>query len=152
MRIEIQSQINALSQYQKEYETYKKNLNKSADSLQPIEFLNEKLSDQLVDSYEAKIFIESLSSSLKNIKDNLSKKITEPIKVSGDVKELRKQLQEIERQIRQLNEIKKNYQAEGEKFIALGEIKHELEQFMKTELGKPIDSIKLNVLIEEKID
>lgn len=150
MRIEIQSQINALSQYQKEYETYKKNLNKSADSLQPIEFLNEKLSDQLVDSYEAKIFIESLSSSLKNIKDNLSKKITEPIKVSGDVKELRKKLQEIERQIRQLNEIKKNYQAEGEKFIALGEIKHELEQFMKTELGKPIDSIKLNVLIEEK--
>lgn len=147
---ELQSQINAISQYQKEYDIYKKNLNKSADSLQPIEFLNQKLSDQLVDSYETKAFIESLSSSLKNIKENLSRKNVEPIKVTGDVKELRKQLQEIEKQIGQLNEIKKNYQAEGEKFIALGGLKQELEQLLKTEFGKPIDNIKLNVLNEEK--
>lgn len=147
---EIQSQINAIGQYQKEYDAYKRNLNKSADSLQPIEFLNQKLSDQLVDSYETKAFVESLESSLKSIKENLSKKIVEPIKVTGDVKELRKQLQEIEKQIGQLNEIKKNYQAEGEKFIVLGGIKQELEQLLKTEFGKPIDNIKLNTLNEEK--
>lgn len=149
-RIEIQSQINAIVQYHKEYDAYKKNLNKSADSLQPIEFLNQKLSDQLVDSYEAKIFVESLSSSLKNIKENLSKKITEPIRLKGDVKELRNQLKAVEKQIGQLNEIKKNYLSEGEKFIALGGIKQELEQLLKTEFGKPIDNIKLNVLNEEK--
>ncbi len=147
---EIQGQINAIGQYQKEYDAYKRNLNKSADSLQPIEFLNQKLSDQLVDSYETKAFVESLESSLKSIKENLSKKIIEPIKVTGDIKELRKQLQEIEKQIGQLNEIKKNYQAEGEKFIVLGGIKQELEQLLKTEFGKPIDSIKLNTLNEEK--
>lgn len=147
---EIQSQINAIGQYQKEYDAYKRNLNKSADSLQPIEFLNQKLSDQLVDSYETKAFVESLESSLKSIKENLSKKIIEPIKVTGDIKELRIQLQEIEKQIGQLNEIKKNYQAEGEKFIVLGGIKQELEQLLKTEFGKPIDSIKLNTLTEEK--
>lgn len=147
---EIQSQINAIGQYQKEYDAYKRNLNKSADSLQPIEFLNQKLSDQLVDSYETKAFVESLESSLKSIKENLSKKIVEPIKVTGDVKELRKQLQEIEKQIGQLNEIKKNYQAEGEKFIVLGGIKQELEQLLKTEFGKTIDNIKLNTLNEEK--
>lgn len=147
---EIQSQINAIGQYQKEYDAYKRNLNKSADSLQPVEFLNQKLSDQLVDSYETKAFVESLESSLKSIKENLSKKIVEPIKVTGDVKELRKQLQEIEKQIGQLNEIKKNYQAEGEKFIVLGGIKQELEQLLKTEFGKPIDNIKLNTLNEEK--
>lgn len=147
---EIQSQINAIGQYQKEYDAYKRNLNKSADSLQPIEFLNQKLSDQLVDSYETKAFVESLESSLKSIKENLSKKIVEPIKVTGDIKELRKQLQEIEKQIGQLNEIKKNYQVEGEKFIVLGGIKQELEQLLKTEFGKPIDNIKLNTLNEEK--
>lgn len=147
---EIQSQINAIGQYQKEYDSYKRNLNKSADSLQPIEFLNQKLSDQLVDSYETKAFVESLESSLKSIKENLSKKIIEPIKVTGDVKELRKQLQEIEKQIGQLNEIKNNYQAEGEKFIVLGGIKQELEQLLKTVFGKPIDNIKLNTLNEEK--
>lgn len=147
---EIQSQINAIGQYQKEYDGYKRNLNKSADSLQPIEFLNQKLSDQLVDSYETKAFVESLESSLKSIKESLSKKIIEPIKVSGDIKELRKQLQEIEKQVGQLNEIKKNYQAEGEKFIVLGGIKQELEQLLKIEFGKPIDNIKLNTLNEEK--
>ena len=146
----IQAQINAISQYQKEYDLYKKNLNKSADSLQPIEFLSHKLSDQLVDSYETKLFVESLESSLKNIKVNLSKKITEPLKVAGDVRELRTQIHEIDKRITQLNEIKKNYQSEGEKFIALGEIKYAYEQILKREISKPIDTVKLNSLNEEK--
>lgn len=145
-----QAQINAISQYQKEYDIYKRNLNKSADSLQPIEFLSQQLSDQLVDSYETKLFVESLESSLKNIKSNLSKKTTEPLKVTGDVKELRTQIQEIDKQIAKLNEIKKNYQSEGEKFIVLGEIKYAYEQLLKRELSKPIDKIKLNSLNEEK--
>ncbi len=138
-RIAIRSHIDAISQYQKEYEAYKRNLNKSADSLQPIEFLNEKLSDQLVDSYETKAFVESLESSLKSIKENLSKKIIEPIKVTGDAKELNRQLKEIENKISKLNEIKKNYLAESQtevqKFIVLGEIKLALEQLLKLELG-----------------
>lgn len=147
---ELQAQVNAITQYQKEYDLYKKNLNKSADSLQPIEFLSQKLSDQLVDSYETKLFVESLESSLKNIKASLSKKITEPLKVTGDVKELRTQIQEIDKRIIQLNEIKKNYQSEGEKFIVLGEIKYAYEQIIKKEVIKPIDTIKLNSLNEEK--
>ncbi|MCK3683068.1 DUF3732 domain-containing protein [Maribellus sp. YY47] len=147
---EVQAQINAINQYQKEFDLYKKNLDKSADSLQPIEFLNQKLSDQLIDSYETKMFMESLESSLKNIKENLSQKITKPLKVSGDIKELRGQLQDIDKRISQLNEIKKNYLAEGEKFIALGEIKHEFEQIQKEKLITPIDTIKLNKLNEEK--
>jgi hypothetical protein len=147
---EKQAQINAIGQYKREYDLYKKNLHKSADSLQPIDFLSQKLSDQLLDSYETRLFVESLESSLKNIKVNLSKKIVEPLKVSGDVKELQGQIKEIEKQITQLNEIKKNYQSEGEKFIVLGEIKYAYEQILKKELIKPIDTIKLNSLNEEK--
>lgn len=146
----VQAQINAINQYQKEFDLYQKNLDKSADSLLPIEFLNQKLSDQLIDSYETKMFIESLESSLKNIRENLSKKVTKPLKISGDIKELRGQLQEIDKRIFHLNEIKKNYLAEGEKFIALGEIKHEFEQIQKEKLITPIDTIKLNKLNEEK--
>ncbi|TDD98504.1 DUF3732 domain-containing protein [Flavobacterium cellulosilyticum] len=146
----LQAQLNSISQYQREYDLYKKNLNKSADSLQPIEFLSQKLSDQLVDSYEAKLFIESLDSSLKNIKDNLSKKITEPLKVTGDVKELRTQIQEIDKRITQLNDIKKNHQSEGQKFIELGKIEIIFEQIFKGKINKPIDTIKLNSLNEEK--
>lgn len=152
-RIAIRSQIEAITQYQKEFDAYKRNLSKSADSLQPIEFLNKNLSDQLVDSYETKAFIDSLESSLKSIKDHLSNKITKPIKIAGDVKELSAQLKEVESQISKLNEIQKNYLAESrteaQKFIVLGEIKQTLEQLLKSEPIKPIDNIRLNSLIEE---
>lgn len=147
----LEVQINAISQYQKEYDAYKKNLNKSADSLQPIEFLSQKLSDQLVDSYETKLFVESLESSLKNIKENLSTKVSEPLKISGDIKELKTQIDKINKEIIGLNKIKTDYQAEGEKFIALGEIKFVYEQISKNRIPKPIDVIKLNSLNEEKI-
>ena len=146
----LQAQSNAISQYQREYDLYKKNLNKSADSLQPIEFLSQKLSDQLIDSYETKLFVESLESSLKNIKANLSTRTAEPLKITGDVKELRRQMQEIDQRIIQLNVIRMNYLAEGEKFIALGEIKFAYEQLVKGKVNMPIDTQKLNSLNEEK--
>ena len=64
----LQFQIDDINKYNKEYNLYKNSLNKTADSLKPIEFLHKKLSDQLVDSYETKMFIDSLESSLKEIK------------------------------------------------------------------------------------
>lgn len=147
---ELQSQINAISQYQKEYRIYKNNLKKSADSLQPIEFLNKKLSDQLVDSYETNLFIESLELSLRNIKESISKKIAEPLQVNGDYKSLKSDFDKVSKEINQLNEIKKNYQAEGEKFIVLGEIKYAYEQIVKLKKHNPIDNDKLNSLNVEK--
>lgn len=150
-RSAIQSQINTIYQYQKEYRLYKNNLNKSADSLQPIEYLNQKLSDQLVDSYETKLFIESLEFSLKEIKKNASKKIEKPLTVNGDIKQLKNQFEEIDKEINKLNEIKKNYQAEGARFIELGKIEYTYEQISKDKKIKPIDTSKLNSLNEEKI-
>lgn len=149
-RGKIQGQINAVTQYQREYDQYRKNLNKTADSLQPIEFLNKNLSDQLVNSYETKFFLDSLETSLKNIKSSLTKKVTEPVKVDGDIKELKDQLKNISDKIDELTKIQKNYLAEGEKFIVLGEIKNAYEQLQKREITKPIDVIKLNRLTEEK--
>lgn len=146
----VNGQINAITQYQKEYDQYRRSLNKSADSLQPIQFLNQNLSDQLVDSYETKLFMESLEASLNRIKSSLSRKVTEPVKVEGDVKELREQLLAINARIGQLEAINKNNQAEGQKFIALGEIKYAYEQIIKREITKPIDTVRLNSLNGEK--
>lgn len=146
----IKVQINALKRYKSEYETYKRNLNRCADSLKPIEFLNTNLSDQLLDSYETKIFMESLESSLGNIKKNLSKKVTEPFKVGGDIVELQQELTDIENRLVKLTEIKKNYQTEIQKYVSLGEIKNAFEQLLKGEIVKPIDTNRLNQLNEEK--
>lgn len=106
-RNSIQGQYNAITQYQREYEQYRRNLNKSADSLQPITYLNEQLSEQLVESYETRLFLDSLETSLGQIRNTLSKKVTEPVKVDGDVHSLKKQIKTIDDRIIQLKEIQK---------------------------------------------
>jgi hypothetical protein len=150
----LQLQVDDINKYNKEYNLYKKSLNKTAGSLQPIEFLHKKLSDQLVDSYETKMFIDSLEFSLKEIKSNLSKKIEQPLKVSDNIKELQSQITNIDSRIKELTEIKTKseteYQKERQKLIAIGEIKYALEQILKREPNKLLDTIKLNKLNEEK--
>ena len=146
----IYGQINAVAQYEKEYNTYRRNLNKVADSLQPIEYLNKNLSDQLVDSYETKAFLDLLENSLSRIKGSLSKKVTEPVKVNGDVKELKKNIALLDDKLDKLRIIQKGAQSEAHKFIALGEIKVIYEQLVKKEELKSIDLVKLNDLNIEK--
>ncbi len=149
-KIDLKAQLSAIDKYRKEYEAYKRGLNKTADSLKPIEFLNKNLSDQLIESYETKIFIDSLEDSLKMIQDNLSKKAIEPLRVTGDAKALREELNKIENRIDQLNQIRNNYRTEGEKFLFIGEVKYAYEQIQKRDKVKPIDVVRLNQLNEEK--
>ena len=147
----LKNQITAINQYNIAYSAYKKNLAKTADSLQPIEFLHKKLSDQLVNSYETKTFIDSLEFSLKEIKNHLSKKIEPPLKVSGNIKELQNQITNIDKRVEELNKIKTEYQKEGQKFIEIGRIQYALEQILKQEPNKLIEVNRLNNLIEEKL-
>jgi hypothetical protein len=150
-RNNLKIQINAINRYKNEFDSYKRNLAKSADSLQPIEFLNGKLADQLVESYETKIFVDSLEASLREIKSNLAKKVVEPVKVTGDLKELNQELTKTDKEIEELNKLKQNFLGEGEKFIRLGEIRHAYLQILEREGVKPIDTIALNRFNEEKL-
>jgi hypothetical protein len=151
----LQLQITDINKYKKEYNLYKKNLNKTVDSLQPIEFLHDKLCDQLVDSYETKMFIDSLESSLKEIKNNVSKNIEKPLEVSGNIEELKKQVKIIDTRIEELTKIttktETEYQKERQRLIVILEIKYALEQILKREINKPIDKNLLNSLTEEKL-
>lgn len=147
---EIMAQINAITQYQNEYNQYKRNLKKSADSLQPIEFLNSKLFNQLISSRETELFIEILSNSLIEIKNGLPKKDLPPLEVKGDIKKLQEQRKEIETEIEKLNKIDADYVKESQKFILVGEIKNAFEHLSKEPITKPIDSVKLNKLNDEK--
>lgn len=148
----LKAQIAAIERYRKEYDAYKRNLNKIADSLKPIEFLKRDLTDQLIDSYETTVFIDSLQESLKSIQNALSNKVAEPLKISGDASELQTQLRAIESRISQLNPIKQNFQTEANKFITLGEVKNAREQYAEimNRAIKPIDEEKLNQLNDEK--
>ncbi|WP_316822575.1 DUF3732 domain-containing protein [Pedobacter gandavensis] len=146
----IRAQLSALNRYRNEFEQYKRTLRKCADSLQPIVYLNENLSAQLVESYETKIFVDSLEASLLNIRDNLSKRVEEPVKVSGDAKALQDELKEVEAKITQISVMSKEIPAEAQRFIYLGELKNAYEQLLRYETPKQIDSVKLNQLNIEK--
>lgn len=149
-RLEINMQLSAFDRYKKEYESYKRNLEKSADSLKPIEYLNKNLSDQLIESYETKTFIDSLECSLKSIQRELSKQQLKPLRTTIDVESLQKELSDIESRINKLNSIQQVYRTEGEKYIIIGEVKNAYESLLKKEDFKPIDGVLLNQLNDEK--
>ncbi len=149
---QIRVQLSNIESYRKEYDAYKKTLNRSADSLKPIEFLNKNLSDQLIDSYETKSFMEVLETSLKEIQTVLSKYSSEPLKVSGDAQELQKELKAIEARISQLNLISKDFLNEGAKLMAVGEVKYAREQLLKNFTVKPIDQTLIKQLNSERLN
>ena len=149
-RLEINMQLLAFDRYKKEYESYKRNLEKSADSLKPIEYLNKNLSDQLIESYETKTFIDSLERSLKSIQRELSKLRLKPLRTTIDIESLQKELSDIESRINKLNSIQQVYRTEGEKYIIIGEVKNAYESLLKKEDFNPIDGVLLNQLNDEK--
>ena len=149
-RLEINMQLLAFDRYKKEYESYKRNLEKSADSLKPIEYLNKNLSDQLIESYETKTFIDSLECSLKSIQRELSKQKLKPLRTTIDIESLQKELSDIESRINKLNSIQQAYRTEGEKYIIIGEVKNAYESLLKKEDFNPIDGVRLNQLNDEK--
>ena len=151
-RTEIKQQLSIVDRYKKEYNTYKKNLIKSADSLKPIKYLSKYLSDQLVESYETNIFIETLETSLKTIQIELLKRKNEPLKISVDVDGLYKELHSVETRLNKLKSIRQSYQSEADKFILIGEIKNAYENLLRQKKIFPIDNIRLNQLNEEKLE
>lgn len=149
-RSKIRGQLSAIQQYEREYEQYRRNLTKTADSLKPIEFLNKNLSDQLVNSYETKLFLDSIESSLLQIKGSLTRKETEPVKVNGDLKALKEELRILEPRIEELSAIQKNSNDELSRYIVLGEIKSDYERISKREVLKPLDTLRINSLTVER--
>jgi hypothetical protein len=150
-KIIVKTQLQSIERYRREYDTYKKKLAKSADSLQPIDFLTNKLSDQILESYETKAFIDSLANSLRDIKTKLLKIPTEPLKVTGDADALQETLRNLESRITELNRINENVVREAGKFIALGEVKYLYVQTELTKKSLPLQQLELTALNEEKV-
>lgn len=151
-RSELKLQLSAIDKYKKEYESYNKGLEKSEDSLKPIKYLSKNLSDQLVESYETKIFIETLENSLKTIQAELlnRKSKKEPLKMNIDIVNLRKELLEVDTKLHELKSIQQVYQTEADKYILIGEIKNAYANLLKQRKNTPIDTIRLNQLNDEK--
>ncbi len=147
---QIRTQINAINRYQREYNSYVKNLNKIADSVKPIEFLKSKLSDQLLFSSTTQPFINSIEESLLEIKASLNETKMPMLKTNNNVSVLKNELKQVERKIAEIEKINKDYQTTASKLIAIGEIKNELLKLTQRKAIPNIDIAKLNELIDEK--
>lgn len=145
----IKTKIFSINQYQKEYDLYRKNLEKYADSLQPIKFIQENLSDQLIDSYEVKTFIEVLESSLMNIKNSINKKPEKPLNFSVEIDLLNKELNIIEEKIKELSSFQDNFQSQADKLISIGEVKHALRDILNKKPTKTINVDESEKLYKE---
>ncbi|WP_239372946.1 DUF3732 domain-containing protein [Snodgrassella gandavensis] len=127
---QIQLELNEIRNFNQEYEKYKNNINKMADSLQPIDYLYKNLNSQLINSYQSKLFLANLSDSLKDIKQSLARKKNPPIDVQGEEKKLIQELKNIEIEIDFLRQSINNLPNMAEECIRIGEISNELNSIL----------------------
>lgn len=146
----LKYQIRNIENFKKEYTTYRKNLNNYKDSLLPIEYIKENFTE-VFQSYETKVLLDSLAESLINIKNSYSPNKLEPFEFSDRLSNLNKEMQEVSNRIEQLSEIKKPFETEASKYIAVGEVRSELKSLV--DRRKPqlkLDSKRINELTEER--
>lgn len=153
-RNNFNAQINALKRYKKEYKAYNNTLSKVADSIKPIAFLKDTVSDEILITSETRSFIQMLEDSLTNIKGSI---INKPqtfveVDVDDDIKQLQTQINDINDKIHEFEKFKIDSREHYNRLIAVGEVKNELLRLSQRKSINPIDSTMLNALIDEKKD
>lgn len=151
-RNNINAQINALKRYKKEYKAYNNTLSKVADSLKPIEFLKETVSDEILITPETCSFIQMLENSLSNVRGGIIKEPQTFVEVDNDIKQLQTQINCINDKIHKFEKLKTDSIKYYNRLIFVGEVKNELLRLPQREIINPIDSTMLNALIDEKKD
>lgn len=152
---DIDREIDKLKRYKLEYNRYRENLKKSADSLQPIEFLYKNLSNQLVQSYETQIFLQTLRDSFVSIKNNIDQHIS-PLDVSEDLKKFEEQSKIINEEIIEKNKLSDKFKLNHINYIHIGNIEGKLKSILTAEEIKKVESEKvdhsnrLEILNEQK--
>ncbi|MFH3692776.1 DUF3732 domain-containing protein [Acinetobacter baumannii] len=162
---QVNFELKILEKYKKQYNEYKKNLEKNADSLAPVEYLKSKFDEQILKTFETSDFILELDSSLKKIREK-SKELVRDYDFSDDNYILLKEEQkEINKRTKELTEIQSEINYLNTKAFRLGELSLEYSNLSKSEKkrkNKLVDSdIKneilnyqeaLNEIVEKYID
>ena len=120
--------IRSLERFNDEYNDYKKNLKNDYDSLKPIEYLNENF-NELIPTIELKTFLNTLESSLRKIKIEISNKKALSSNIKTEISTLKTKVSQIDQELSVLPTKTKDYTDEAQKFIFIGELKSQLEFF-----------------------
>lgn len=122
---EIEIKIKRLNRFKKSLTDYRARLKSESDALSPVQYLIDNFSSHLSDS-EYLMFLQSLSKELDVIKREIKTKYPFEFEVDTTIKELKKKLKVIKKEISEIPIIKDEVVSENQKFIILGEIKHKL--------------------------
>ena len=134
-RWKIKKEIENCDKCIEEYNTYIQNLEKTKDSLKPIEYLYQN-KDELIQSIETIRFIDALQASLSKIKIAVNM----PQKPGNDIYKrisiLNTELTRIETEIKNRIHVKNDYSKFSDIFILVGNIKSDLD-YAKKDLSEP---------------
>ena len=138
-------EINLIKNYRKQFEEYKKSLNNHEDSLLPINYLKEKLNNQLIPSNDILNFIDVLDMSLKNLKKGIEKFNVMEYLESTDFDVLKKEEEEVRYKIAEMKNLKEDMLKISTKMFTVGEISILHKKLAKY---KKRDAVDLNEKIE----
>ncbi|GAO42322.1 DUF3732 domain-containing protein [Flavihumibacter petaseus] len=118
-------QIRRIEKFETEYVQYRNHLNESRDSLLPIDYLIDNYSE-IIPSLEVNRFLLSLEESLTKVKELLADRKNIPLRISGHLSDLRKQLETVDLELSNYSVNPYEQIGEIQKFIFIGELKAQL--------------------------
>lgn len=126
-RNNLKREIVAIDKLKKEYFLYIESIKKKEDSLAPIEYIKQNYSE-IIDSYDTKVFIELLATTLSQIKKNYpSSLVPKERDFDARLDKLRLELKDIEGYLNKLPSKPKAHDNDAQRYMFIGELKNKLE-------------------------
>lgn len=146
-REKINLQIVKLSRFKKSYASYKNGLKDDADSLKPVDYIFDKYGANLNGEYRQ--FLNVLKQDLKTVEDTLSGRRPFEYDVDRKIRELKKQLGEVDLKLSRTPKVSYMTVPVAQKLVSLGEIKAEYKSISFQEKDEGGTSREINDKKEE---
>lgn len=151
-KVEIQLKLRNLSGYQKQNVEYQKYLKSDLDSLAPIKYIKDNFNDILSTKTVVNL-IDNLENEFERLKSQTKKENSQgslTLDVTTEIKELKKQLSEINQKIQEHPDAKVKVATEKDKYIHLGYVKSKLEDYEDSSMIENYQTKQK--VVEEKIE
>lgn len=128
---QIKFELNVLEKYKRQYRNYKNNLDKNADSLEPVQFLKSKLDNQLLKTVVTDEFISVLETSLNEIRLKSQSLVIDNEFSDDDYIILKEQQNDVKKRLDEIKKIQFEIDSFKKKAFILGELSIDYTNLMK---------------------
>ena len=147
---DLRFKIRSYNKFKDEYRNYIKLKSETFESLKPLVYLEDKVGE-LIRHPDLSVLLDILGKELRKIKNDISNRNPFDMNLDGDIKNLKAELENVQKDIDKLPLSKKSFDSEIEKFVFIGEVKSKLElyargnqnEFSEYELKKRQEELEL---------